>query len=304
MPLPAGVEKVTVASGQPLVLPDGTWQQGRLTFTGPDLVTIGSQDVTLGGGVEVPLVDGVFSVALAATDATGMSPTGWTYKVTANLANAPDWTRYISLPKAVPSVALADVLVPDPVAGTYSTLVALGSANWPLPSDRGYLAYNFPPETANPTGVLLSSGSLALGRIFLRAPALVTNVHYFVITAGAGLTVGQCFAGLQDAAGNLIAASADQSTAMTTVGERVAPLVGGARMLAAGSYRPVLLHNGTTGATVARGTSAALGLANVGLTPANYMYGAYGSGLTAIPASIVPANITNVTNGTVWFALS
>jgi hypothetical protein len=123
MPLPAGVETVTVSSGEPLTLPDGTWIRGRLIITGPDLVTIGEDDVILGGGVEVPLVDGEFSATLCATDATGMSPTGWTYKVQAVFTNAPNWVRYITLPKATPSVVLADAVVPDPVAGSYSTLV-------------------------------------------------------------------------------------------------------------------------------------------------------------------------------------
>ncbi|WP_405769347.1 hypothetical protein OG539_32900 [Actinacidiphila glaucinigra] len=123
MPLPAGVETVTVTSGEPLVLPDGTWMQGKLLFTGPDLVTIGQDDVVLGGTIEVPLVDGEFSVTLCATDATGMSPTGWTYTVRAVLANAPNWTRYITLPKASASVKLADILVPDPVAGEFTVLV-------------------------------------------------------------------------------------------------------------------------------------------------------------------------------------
>ncbi|MGW1892157.1 glycine-rich domain-containing protein [Streptomyces sp. NPDC002004] len=131
MPLPAGVETVTVTSGQPLALFDGTWIRGRLTFYGPDVVTIASQQQGLGGGVPVDLVDGQFSVRLVATDATGMSPSGWTYKVVAELENAPHWTRYISLPKASPTVVLAAVVVPDPVAGSYSTLVdvsALGDA--------------------------------------------------------------------------------------------------------------------------------------------------------------------------------
>ena len=122
MPLPAGVETVTVSSGEPLTLPDGTLIQGRLIFTGPGLVTIADDDVILGGRVETQLVDGEFSVTLVATDATGMSPTGWTYQVTAALSNAPGWERYISLPKAVPDVVLADILIPDPVEGTYATL--------------------------------------------------------------------------------------------------------------------------------------------------------------------------------------
>jgi lysophospholipase L1-like esterase len=127
MPLPAGVETVTVSSGEPLTLPDGTWMQGHLEFTGPDLVTIGEDDVVLGGTVKAPLIDGEFSVILCATDATGMSPTGWTYKVESVFTNAPNWTRYITLPKATTSVKLADVLVPDPVAGEYSTLIAAAS---------------------------------------------------------------------------------------------------------------------------------------------------------------------------------
>lgn len=122
MPLPAGVETVTVTAGEPLTGYDGVVARGRLLFTGPSLVTIGGQDVILGGTAEVPLVDGEFSKVLVATDATGMSPSGWTYRVEAVLTNGPGWVRYISLPKATPAVVLADVIVPDPVAGTYTVL--------------------------------------------------------------------------------------------------------------------------------------------------------------------------------------
>lgn len=124
MPLPAGVETVTVSSGEPLALPDGTPLQGRLVFTGPTIVTIGDDDVVLGGAVNVPLEAGEFTVELVATDATGMSPTGWTYRVRAILTNAPGWTRYLSLPKATPAVVLADILVPDPVDGAFTVLAA------------------------------------------------------------------------------------------------------------------------------------------------------------------------------------
>ncbi|MFF7161712.1 hypothetical protein ACFZBP_10085 [Streptomyces sp. NPDC008086] len=124
MPLPAGVETVTVSSGEPLTLPDGTPMQGRLVFTGPSMVTIGEDDLILGGTAEVTLVDGEFTVSLVATDATGMSPTGWTYRVQAVLTNAPGWTRYISLPKATPTVILSDILVPDPVDGAFTVLAA------------------------------------------------------------------------------------------------------------------------------------------------------------------------------------
>lgn len=127
MPLPAGVDGVTVSSGKPLTLPDGTPFEGKLLFTGPDVVTVAGQDVLLGGTREAKLVGGEFSITLAANDVTGMSPSGWTYTVTAVLSNAPSWVRHISLSKASPSVVLADVIVPDPVVGSYASLVDASS---------------------------------------------------------------------------------------------------------------------------------------------------------------------------------
>lgn len=134
MPLPAGVEKVTVSSGVPMTLPDGTWIKGRLWFTFVDLATVAEDDLTFGGEVPVDLVDGQWSVQLVATDATGINPTGGTYKVTSEFTNAPDWVRYILLPKASPSVVFADVVIPDPVAGTYSVLIDPSSIEGATPA--------------------------------------------------------------------------------------------------------------------------------------------------------------------------
>lgn len=122
MSLPAGVTGVTVSSDKPLCLPDGTFYEGTIYFDGPDLVTIAGQDVILGGTVEAELEDGQYSALLAANDDTGMSPTGWTYKVRGVFSNAPGWVRYISLSKNDTDVSLADVLVPDPDAGQFTVL--------------------------------------------------------------------------------------------------------------------------------------------------------------------------------------
>lgn len=131
MPLPAGVDGVTVSSGKPLALPDGTPIAGKILFTGPDVVTVGGQEVLLGGTTEVKLVGGEFSVTLAANDSAGMSPTGWTYRVTAAFTNAPGWIRYIALPKAAPSVTLAQVIVPDPAEANYVPVVGPTGATGP-----------------------------------------------------------------------------------------------------------------------------------------------------------------------------
>jgi len=128
MPLPAGVETVTVTSGEPLVRLDGTLITGHLTFAGPDLVTIDGEDLVLGGtGIRAELVAGEFSVILVATDATDMDPIGWTYRVEAHFSNAPNWTRYVSLPKATPAVVLADVIAADPAVGAFAVFADVGA---------------------------------------------------------------------------------------------------------------------------------------------------------------------------------
>lgn len=126
MPIPSGVETVTVSSGEPLTLPDGTLYKGHIRFISPDLAVVPTDDFTFGGEAVAELVDGEFSIVLVPQDATGISPTAWTYTVIGEFSNAPGWTRYVQLTKNSPTVALADVLdatAVDPVSsGIYLPL--------------------------------------------------------------------------------------------------------------------------------------------------------------------------------------
>lgn len=110
MPIPVGVETVTVSSGEPLTLPDGTLYRGHIRFTAPDLAVVPSDDFTLGGEAVAELVDGEFSITLVPQDATGIAPTGWSYTIVGEFSNAPGWTRYAVLSKNSPSVVLSDIL--------------------------------------------------------------------------------------------------------------------------------------------------------------------------------------------------
>lgn len=125
MPLPVGVPRVTVSTGPPLVSPGGTPLQGRLIFVGPDLVVVPSLDLTLDGAEAMDLAAGVGLVDLIPSDIADMNPRGWTYEVRSDFTNAPNWVRYIRLTLAMAgtTVNLADVLVPDPVTGAYTTLI-------------------------------------------------------------------------------------------------------------------------------------------------------------------------------------
>lgn len=123
MPIPSGVETVTVTSGEPLTLPDGTLYRGHIRFIAPDLAVLPSDDYTMGGEAVAELVNGEFSITLVPQDATGISPTGWSYTIVGEFVNAPGWTRYSVLSKDEPSVILSDIL------DSTSTEPALSSAS-------------------------------------------------------------------------------------------------------------------------------------------------------------------------------
>lgn len=114
MAIPEGVETVTVSSGEPMTLPDGTLIRGHIRFVAPDLNIIGDEDFIFGGESTAELCHGEFSITLVAPDATGITPTGWTYTAIGEFVNAPDWVRYIDITKDDPNVFLDDVIVLTP----------------------------------------------------------------------------------------------------------------------------------------------------------------------------------------------
>ncbi len=124
MPLPEGVPRVTVTTGLPMTGPAGTPARGKLLFIGPPLVTVPGLDLVLDGYRESAVFNstGMLTVDLIPGDLDSMSPHGWTYEVRSAFTDgSPNWVRYIRLTSAMVGtpVRLADILVPDPVPGTY-----------------------------------------------------------------------------------------------------------------------------------------------------------------------------------------
>lgn len=124
MPLPEGVPRVTVTTGLPMTGPAGTPARGKLLFIGPPLVVVPDLDLTIDGYRETAPFDntGIASIELVPGDLDSMSPRGWTYEVRSAFTDgSPQWTRYVRITSAMVGtpVRLADVLVPDPVPGTY-----------------------------------------------------------------------------------------------------------------------------------------------------------------------------------------
>jgi hypothetical protein len=178
----------------------------------------------------------------------------------------------------------------------------LSNANFAVPADHGMVTWTHDPATASPSGVALSSGALALSKVFIRTTKTAANFWYAVTNVGSGLS--GCYVGLYNSSGVLIDQSLDQSTAMQSTGVKSAPM-GISHSLSPGWYWVAFLVSaGTTMPTVARGTNAILGMANVNLTAATYRFGAYGSSLSSLPGALTLNSITNVANGTVWAGLS
>lgn len=119
MAIPEGVETVTITTGEPITLPDGTLVRGHIRFVAPALNLIDDEDFIFGGESTAELCHGEFTITLVPPDATGITPTGWTYTAIAEFENAPGWTRYVDITKADPNVFLDDVIVLTPGDVTY-----------------------------------------------------------------------------------------------------------------------------------------------------------------------------------------
>lgn len=145
MAIPEGVETVTVSSGTPMTLPDGTLIRGHIRFVAPDLNIIGDEDFIFGGESTAELCHGEFSITLVAPDATGITPTGWTYTAIGEFVNAPDWVRYIDITKDDPNVFLDDVIVltPGDITNPDTTFVRKAGDTM-----TGFLTLNADPTAA------------------------------------------------------------------------------------------------------------------------------------------------------------
>lgn len=175
-----------------------------------------------------------------------------------------------------------------------------------VPADYGYIGWAYDPISAYASNLAITAGQAYFTLVPVRQATKVTNVVLHVGAAGSGLTSGQCFAGLFDGNGNLLSATADQSTNWQTAGLWVMPLTA-AQSVAAGWYFVGFFANGTTLPKFFYNAAALSGIGDSGRGPGvNFSRGRFNTdtthtGLTT--AFHTPATLGG-TNDAFWAAVS
>lgn len=184
-----------------------------------------------------------------------------------------------------------------------SRLKALNLSQTSSATDQNLLAWSFDPATGLGAS-LTTAGNIFMTKIILREPTTVTNILATVTTAGATLTAGQNLAGLYDSLGNRLGVTANQATNWQSTGLKTMPLTAPV-VNPAGVYYAVLLTNGTTQPTFARGSALTAGpeTINAGLSTTTYRYSISGLLQTSLPLSIVMGGRTADARAW-WMALS
>ncbi|MFF8283339.1 hypothetical protein ACF06W_11520 [Streptomyces albus] len=155
--LPPGVPSVRLTGC--FVAPDGRPLTGKLTFAPPSVLTMRDADVIANTVAVVEIAEedqGRFAVDLIATEAPGMSPSGWTYLVTEKLKGAEMRQYHIMLPlrPGGGSVDLADLAPVSAYSGRYLPVVGPTGAQGP-PGKDGQ-SYTADGQGLNLTGATFS----------------------------------------------------------------------------------------------------------------------------------------------------
>lgn len=186
---------------------------------------------------------------------------------------------------------------PLPAHGTLNwdvplnSILAQGFNQW-VPSDQGFLAWSIDPSQAT-TDQAVTAGSVHMMAVPIRQTASISAINVVIITAGVGLTAGQCFAGVYNSAGTRLGVTADQSGSWNTTGSKMMNLTAPIASAPAGIYYVAILANfATTAPGFARENAGAVSGINTNLTAATFRSAVGATAQTTLPASITMGSRT------------
>lgn len=200
----------------------------------------------------------------------------------------------------------------------YFPPISIGSLNWgtPLnnalaeidssqttnPHDHDMIQWQFDPAS-NMVGTALTSGTVNWSKLWIRQPTTITNVFVAISTTGAGLVVGQNFAGLYDPAGSRVGVTADQTAAWGTAGLKLMALTAPVVVATPGYFYVAIVSNAGTTPSFARGSALTASIPNANLTTTNGRFLTGPAAQTSLPLSVTPATRTLTANA-LWSAVS
>ncbi|WP_328792264.1 MULTISPECIES: hypothetical protein [unclassified Streptomyces] len=174
----------------------------------------------------------------------------------------------------------------------------------PRPQDQNLLAWTGDPNDAghvtaqSPAGV---GGRVTLVRIVLREQITWSNVWLGLAGIDPNAQLANCYLGVYDAKGALVATTPDISPQLMTDAIAKPFALGKPFTAAPGTYFIALLLNGTwaTNGLTLKSTGAGISV-NAGLTPPNLRYSTLLTGQTSLPPTVNLAEQSTSTINTGW----
>jgi hypothetical protein len=169
------------------------------------------------------------------------------------------------------------------------------------PQDHGLISWSSDPTMQN-TGTVFTNGTVYLTKVYVRNRATLTNIHWWVATAGVTPTSGQNEVGIYNSSGTrLISANVDAS--ITSTGLKSTAVT--STVLPAGWYWVAFVFNAATPPALMRGNGAAgvTTAMNIGLTASFLRYATNGTVQTVLPATITPSSNAATAFAGPWAAI-
>ncbi|MCY0937118.1 hypothetical protein [Streptomyces sp. H34-S4] len=207
--------------------------------------------------------------------------------------------------KGAGSTAPPSAAAPTPVPGG-------AGYEGPRPQDQNLLAWTGDPNDAGHVTAQSAAGvggRVTLVRVVLREQLTWSNVWLGLAGIDPNAQLANCYLGVYDAHGSLLASTADVSPQLMT--DAIAKPLPLTKPFAAapGTYFVALLLNGSwaTNALTLKATGAGISV-NAGLTPPNLRYSTVLTGQTSLPAAVNLAeqSISTINTGwaSQWYAIS
>jgi Right handed beta helix region/Lower baseplate protein N-terminal domain len=175
------------------------------------------------------------------------------------------------------------------------------------PKRHTYKEWNFDPiSISSGSGSVAISGSLYVMKLSAQSGGQIQNIITTIGsgTTPAGLVAGQNYAAIFDANGTRIGITADQSAVWASTGLKTMALTAPITIQGGKDYYVVLLANAATLPSFVAASGAATTSANAGQSNTLQRFSVNGTGLTAVPASLVLASNSGTGAKAYWIALS